>query len=68
MRCAFIGHRDSFGIDIQIHTQIQQLINSGIIEFFSGGMGNFDKTCEKAVKNLGGILTFVPYNSLQIKE
>ncbi|MBE7021915.1 MAG: hypothetical protein E7414_01685 [Ruminococcaceae bacterium] len=38
-----------------------------ITAFYSGGMGNFDKMCEKAVKALGGHLTFVPYNVKQVK-
>ena len=68
MKCCFIGHRDSVGIEEEIYTQIAKLIKMGVTEFYSGGMGNFDKMCEKAVKELGGKIVFVPYNKSRIKE
>ncbi|MFR8404265.1 MAG: hypothetical protein ACLVC7_05280, partial [Monoglobus pectinilyticus] len=59
---AIIGHRDIFGIENKIYTEIEKLIKMGITDFYSGGMGNFDKMCEVAVKDLGGKIIFVPYN------
>ena len=66
-RCSFIGHRDTKGIENKIYIFISDLIKNGINEFYSGGMGNFDKMCEKAAKKLGGKIIFVPYNIKQIK-
>ena len=68
MKCAFIGHRDSFGFEDKVYNQIKNLIDKGITEFYSGGMGNFDITCEKIVKKLDGKLIFIAYNINQIKE
>lgn len=67
-KCGFIGHRNSFGLEKEIYTEIKALIETGVTDFYSGGMGNFDKMCEQAVKALGGTLTFVPYNQKQIKK
>lgn len=68
MKCAFIGHRDADGIEKQIEFEIKNLMQTGNVEFYSGGMGNFDKMCEKTVREFGGRITFVPYNVNQIKE
>lgn len=67
-KCMFIGHRDSNGIEEKIYSVIKKLINNGITEFYSGGMGNFDKMCERIAKELGGRITFIPYNIKQIKQ
>ena len=67
MKCSFIGHRDSIGLEAVIYPEIKKMMKAGITEFYSGGMGNFDKMCEKAVKELGGTLVFVPYNMKQVK-
>ncbi len=56
------------GIENKIYLTAKKLINNGIIEFYSGGMGNFDKLCEKAVKKLGGKIIFVPYNIKAVKK
>lgn len=68
MKCCFVGHRDAFGIEDLVYAAIRRLINNGITDFYSGGMGNFDKMCESAVRHAGGTLTFVPYNESQVKE
>ena len=68
MKCTFIGHRDVVEMENRIYAEIKKLINLGITEFISGGVGNFDKLCENAVKKLGGKIIFVPYNVKQIKE
>ncbi len=67
-RCVFIGHRDYIGDNAPIKQMIQDLMMRGVSEFYSGGMGNFDKACENAVKQLGGTLIYVPYNKAQIKR
>jgi len=67
-KCCFIGHRDIIGIEMQVYTEIKLLMQSGITQFYSGGMGNFDKMCKKSVKELGGKIVFVPYNLKQVKE
>lgn len=67
-RVFFIGHRDIIGIEKNIITEIKKLIQGETIEFYSGGMGNFDKMCEGAVKELGAKIIFIPYNIKQIKE
>ena len=66
-RCVFIGHRNYAGEDADIQQMIRYLMSCGVSEFYSGGMGNFDKICEKTVKALGGTLIFVPYNKKSIK-
>jgi len=68
LKCGFIGHRDSFGIEDKVYSEIRKLMESGIREFYSGGMGNFDKICERAVKELGGKIVFVPYNLKAVKS
>lgn len=68
MKCGFIGHSDSFGIELSIYSEIKKLIASGVTEFYSGGMGNFDKMCEKIAKELGGKVTLIAYSSKQIKK
>ncbi|MBO5059751.1 MAG: hypothetical protein J6C82_02390 [Clostridia bacterium] len=61
-KCCFAGHRDAFGIEKDVYAVIKMLMEHGITEFYSGGMGNFDKLCEKAAKDLGGKVIYVPYN------
>lgn len=56
MKCTFIGHRDVIGIEKEIYRKVKNLICNGITDFYSGGMGNFDKMCESA-KNLHLFLT-----------
>lgn len=67
MKCGFIGHRDSVGIEREIYVCISELMKKGVNEFYSGGMGNFDKMCERTVKKLNGKIIFVPYNTKQVK-
>ena len=66
-KVAFIGHRDIIGIEDEIYTEIKKLKQQGITEFYSGGMGNFDKMCEYAVKKAGCKITFIPYNKNIVK-
>lgn len=50
--CTFCGHRDSGEyLSSYIKNAVNNLIeNHGITTFYSGGMGNFDKMCETAVR------------------
>lgn len=66
-KCCFIGHRDSVGLENEIYTKITALAELGITEFYSGGMGNFDKMCESAVKKAGGKINLVAYNKIKLK-
>ncbi len=68
MNCCFIGHRNAVGIEEKILKSVLNLYRLGVVNFYSGGMGNFDKMCEKAVKKIGAKLIFVPYNCKQIKN
>lgn len=68
MKCCFIGHKDAVGVEKEIYSEIKKLVNSGVSEFMSGDMGNFDKMCENTVKKLDGKIVFIPYNINQIKE
>lgn len=68
MYVCLIGHRDSIGIEKELYSIISGLMKKGITDFYSGGMGNFDKLCEKIVKQLHGKVIFVPYNIKQVKE
>ncbi len=60
--CCFIGHRDCPGIEDAIYQTIERLMEHNIQYFLSGGMGNFDWLCERAVKKAKGSLIYVPYN------
>jgi len=68
MKCGFIGHRDIIGMEETIYTYVKKLMARGINCFYSGGMGNFDKMCERAVKRAGGKIFLIAYNKSQIKE
>ena len=46
MKCTLIGHRDYNGSASDILEVINNLIKEGVTEFLSGGMSNFDKSCE----------------------
>lgn len=67
-KCTFIGRRDCTNIEPIIYSSVNTLLRQGVNEFYSGGMGNFDILCEKAVKKSGGIITYIPYNTKLIKE
>lgn len=47
--------------------RITGLIKMGVTEFYSGGMGRFDKMCERIVKAMGGKIIYIPYNRKCIK-
>ena len=56
MRCMFCGHRNEYEIPVgateRTRIQIVRLYRSGVSEFWSGGMGWFDRACEQTVCKL----------------
>ena len=49
----FIGHSECYGIDEgQVRREISKLIENGVTDFISGGMGNFDWMCARIVFDL----------------
>ncbi len=52
--CCFCGHREILdaGIEKRVRSAVMELIRDGFTEFYSGGMGEFDKICERAVRVL----------------
>ncbi len=53
MRCMFCGHRNPWDLPCDIGEKIDavvlRLIGEGVTEFWSGGMGAFDRMCESVV-------------------
>ena len=58
MRCMFCGHRNAYEIPAgtmeRTRMQIVRLYKAGVREFWSGGMGWFDRACEQTVRKLRG--------------
>ncbi len=52
IRCCFAGHRSAPGsLFKEVVSVIENIVlESDIIEFYSGGMGDFDNLCEQAVR------------------
>ena len=49
----FIGHSECYGVDkSDVKAAIIKLIESGVTEFYSGGMGSFDWMCAHIVYDL----------------
>lgn len=49
----FIGHKDCYGVKSEeVRDEIIKLIESGITDFLSGGMGTFDWMCARIVYEL----------------
>ena len=49
----FIGHSECYGVDrAEVKTEIIKLIENGVTEFYSGGMGSFDWLCAHIVYDL----------------
>ena len=49
----FIGHSECYGVDKEIvRKEIIKLIEKGVTEFYSGGMGTFDWMCARIVYDL----------------
>ena len=49
----FIGHIECYGVDkAEVKAEIIKLIENGVTEFYSGGMGSFDWMCAHIVYDL----------------
>ena len=49
----FIGHKECYGVNSEdVRTEIIKLIEAGVTDFMSGGMGNFDWMCARIVYDL----------------
>lgn len=49
----FIGHSECYGVDKeQVRGEIVKLIEQGVTDFYSGGMGSFDWMCAHIVYDL----------------
>lgn len=49
----FIGHSECYGVDkAEVIAEIIKLIENGVTEFYSGGMGSFDWMCAHIVYDL----------------
>jgi len=49
----FIGHKECYGINSEdVRAEIIKLIEAGVTDFMSGGMGSFDWMCARIVYDL----------------
>lgn len=49
----FIGHDECYGLNRgAVRSEIVKLIEAGVTEFYSGGMGGFDRMCAHVVYEL----------------
>lgn len=71
----FIGHKECYGASSeQVREEIIKLIENGVTDFFSGGMGSFDWMCARIVfelkKNYPRIHNYlvIPYLTFTILE
>lgn len=49
----FIGHSECFGLESnRVRSEIIKLIGTGVTDFYSGGMGDFDRMCARIVYEL----------------
>jgi len=76
-RCTFFGHRNFSGAEYNDYIQEifeYLIVKKKVDEFLSGGMGNFDRTCESIVRKLREkysnielklILPYPGYSSIQ---
>ena len=49
----FIGHKECYGIKSEdVRAEIIKLIEAGVTEFMSGGMGSFDWMCARIIYDL----------------
>lgn len=49
----FIGHKECYGINSEdVRAEIIKLIEAGVTEFMSGGMGSFDWMCARIIYDL----------------
>ena len=71
----FIGHSECYGVDKeQVRDEIIKLIENGVTDFISGGMGSFDWMCAHIVYDLKKIYPHIsnylviPYLTFNIRE
>ena len=71
----FIGHKECYGVSSeQVREEIIKLIENGVTDFLSGGMGSFDWMCARIVfelkKNYPHIHNYlvIPYLTFTILE
>jgi len=49
----FIGHKECYGVKVEdVRAEIVKLIEAGVTDFMSGGMGSFDWMCARTVYEL----------------
>lgn len=49
----FIGHKECYGVKSEdVRAEINKLIEAGVTDFLSGGMGSFDWMCARTVYEL----------------
>lgn len=49
----FIGHNECYGLNMDlIYSEIIKFIEEGVTDFYSGGMGDFDRICAHIVFEL----------------
>ena len=49
----FIGHKECYGINSEdVRAEIIKLIEAGVTDFMSGGMGSFDWMCARIIYDL----------------
>ncbi|CAK7024078.1 MAG: hypothetical protein EUB_02258 [Eubacterium sp.] len=71
----FIGHKDCYSVKSEdVRTEIIKLIDAGVTDFLSGGMGSFDWMCARIVHDLKETYPqinnylVIPYLSFHIAE
>lgn len=71
----FIGHKDCYGVDQgNVRAEIIKLVEAGVTDFLSGGMGSFDWMCSRMVYELKAQYPHlrnylvIPYLSFNILE
>ena len=71
----FIGHKECYGVSCEkVREEIIKLIENGVTDFLSGGMGSFDWMCARIVfelkKNYPHIHNYlvIPYLTFTILE
>ena len=71
----FIGHKECYGVNsVDVRAEIIKLIEAGVTDFMSGGMGSFDWMCARIVYDLKKIYPqinnylVIPYLTFTILE
>lgn len=71
----FIGHKDCYGVDQgNVRAEIIKLVEAGVTDFLSGGMGSLDWMCSRMVYELKAQYPHlrnylvIPYLSFNILE